>query len=545
MTETTHLALPYLAAAQAQKHVTHNEALTRLDAVVQIAVLDTTATAPPGSPEEGDRHVVADGATGAWEDHDGEIAAFVDGAWLFIAPEAGWIVFDIAGEAVLVRHDGAWVAIGTFLGPVTRLGVNTSADDTNRLAVRAAAALFTALEADEGGNGDFRLVANKETSAGTASLLFQSGFSGRAEIGLAGDDDLVVKVSVDGDDWTEAVRIDPSSGVPSLRYDNAGSGLAATTLHGAIDEIAAGAVLGPAGADDGAPVLFDGATGRLVRETTFAAFKAALALTAADVGLGNVLDVPQRERLAATRTYYVRADGSDANDGLSDTAGGAFLTIQKAVDVVAALDRSTHGVTISVGAGTFVGATVSGWGPGSQSVVISGAGTGSTTIAGTNASAINVTNARVAIQNATLSTSGSFGHCISAGYGSFVTFGSVTFGAAVSAHVFAEASSRVIAVANYAIAGGALAHAFARYTGASIEIAGMTVTLTGTPAFSAAYVLAQSLAMIEQGSCTFSGSATGTRYSASRNAVISVAGGGASYLPGSGAGGVSTGGVYS
>ncbi len=44
--DTTHLQLPYLAAAQAQKHITHNEALRLLDAMVQLAVLDRTRTAP-------------------------------------------------------------------------------------------------------------------------------------------------------------------------------------------------------------------------------------------------------------------------------------------------------------------------------------------------------------------------------------------------------------------------------------------------------------------------------------------------------------------
>ena len=544
MTETTHLALPYLAAAQAQKHVTHNEALARLDVVVQLAVLDSALTTPPGSPANGDRYLVAAGASEAWEDHDGEIAAFVDGAWLFFAPRPGWIVFDVAGEAVLVRHDDAWTAIGTFLGPIARLGVHTTADETNRLAVRSAAALFTALEAGEGGSGDLRLVANKETSADTVSLLFQSGFSGRAEVGLAGDDDLVFKVSADGVVWTEAIRVDGATGLPSVAYDNAGSGLAATTLHGAIDEIADGAVLGPASADDGAPVLFDGTTGRLVRESSFADFKAALLLGKADVGLGNVLDVPQRERLTGARTYYVRSDGSDGNDGLTDDAGGAFLTIQKAVDTVAALDRSTYGVTIQVGAGSFANVVVSGWGPGSQSVVINGAGAGSTTIAGSNVTALRVTNARVTIQNAALTTSGSFGHCIYAGPGAFVLFGSVAFGAAINAHVFAEGSSRVVAAASYAITGSALAHVYARYTGASVEIVGVTITLTGTPAFSAAFALATMLAQIELGACTFSGAATGTRYVASRNAVLSVSGGGATYLPGSGAGATNTGGLY-
>ena len=46
---TTHLLLPYILAAQAQKHVTHNEALRILDGLVQLSVLDRDLTAPPGS----------------------------------------------------------------------------------------------------------------------------------------------------------------------------------------------------------------------------------------------------------------------------------------------------------------------------------------------------------------------------------------------------------------------------------------------------------------------------------------------------------------
>jgi hypothetical protein len=85
---------------------------------------------------------VADGATGAWVGHDGEIAAFIDGVWVLIEAISGWIAFDLAAEAVLVRHDDAWVAVGSFLGAVTRFGVNTAADDTNRLAVKSNAVLF-------------------------------------------------------------------------------------------------------------------------------------------------------------------------------------------------------------------------------------------------------------------------------------------------------------------------------------------------------------------------------------------------------------------
>ena len=65
------LTLPYILPNQAQKHVTLNESLRRLDALVQISVISMTEAAPPADPSEGDRYVVADGATGAWDRGDG------------------------------------------------------------------------------------------------------------------------------------------------------------------------------------------------------------------------------------------------------------------------------------------------------------------------------------------------------------------------------------------------------------------------------------------------------------------------------------------
>ena len=71
MDSTPNLQLPYLMAAQAQKHVTHNEALRALDAVVQLTVLDKDLASPPGSPTDGVRYIVAAGPTGAWSDQAG------------------------------------------------------------------------------------------------------------------------------------------------------------------------------------------------------------------------------------------------------------------------------------------------------------------------------------------------------------------------------------------------------------------------------------------------------------------------------------------
>ena len=56
---TPNLGLPYIMAAQSQKHVTHNEALRALDAIVQLSVLDRDLAAPPGSPANGDRYIAA------------------------------------------------------------------------------------------------------------------------------------------------------------------------------------------------------------------------------------------------------------------------------------------------------------------------------------------------------------------------------------------------------------------------------------------------------------------------------------------------------
>lgn len=286
--ETNHLKLPYLAAAQAQKHVTHNEALRLLDTVVQLAVLDATLAVAPADPEEGDRYIVAASPTGVWEGEAGNVATFVDGAWAFAVPAEGWLAFDIATETILVRLGGVWTAAAAGGTPeeLPLLGINATADATNKLAVRSEAVLFSGIETGEGGTGDIRFVVNKEAEGDTASVLFQSNWSGRAEVGLAGDTDFVFKVSPDGSAWVDAIRIDKDTGLSEILYDNAVSGLTATTVQAAIDEVAAGG-----GGGGGAVASVFGRTGAVAAAAgDYAASEIDNDSSAAGATVGDALD---------------------------------------------------------------------------------------------------------------------------------------------------------------------------------------------------------------------------------------------------------------
>lgn len=202
------LALPLLQAAQAQKHVTHNEALRLLDILVQPAVASRTTSVPPAFPLAGDRHIVPPGATGAWAGQDRAIAFYEDPAgWSFLAPLPGWQAH-VRDEHRLAMFDGtAWITQADQAQRFPQLGVGTDADATSRLAVAAPASLFS-----HAGAGH-QMKINKAAPADTASLLFQTGWSGRAELGTAGTDALALKVSADGSSWITALGFAPATGL--------------------------------------------------------------------------------------------------------------------------------------------------------------------------------------------------------------------------------------------------------------------------------------------------------------------------------------------
>lgn len=105
---TDRLALPTLASAQAQKEMTHNEALLRLDAAVQATVVAVAPAAVPSAPIPGQCWVVGAGATGAWGGQDGALAAWTGGGWRFVAPFEGMAAWSVADGGIARRIGAGW-----------------------------------------------------------------------------------------------------------------------------------------------------------------------------------------------------------------------------------------------------------------------------------------------------------------------------------------------------------------------------------------------------------------------------------------------------
>ncbi|MFG1427603.1 DUF2793 domain-containing protein [Roseixanthobacter glucoisosaccharinicivorans] len=108
--QSARLALPYLAAAQAQKHVTHNAAVRALDALVQLVLQSVTQTSLPGAPSDGQCWYVPAGATGLWSGKAGSIATYDTGAWDYLPCRAGFLAYVADQGALLMFGGSAWAA---------------------------------------------------------------------------------------------------------------------------------------------------------------------------------------------------------------------------------------------------------------------------------------------------------------------------------------------------------------------------------------------------------------------------------------------------
>ena len=254
MESTTNLKMPLLVSNQSQKEIIHNEALIIIDNILQNGVIDKDLITPPENPNTNDMYIVGEGAIGKWEGKDNYLA-FYDNGWRFIEPREGF-TFWINDEDKLYTYNGSkWIAtiqVGADIEnnnsttpttpPITKLseledveiieatqynilqhngekfintsnlqqlsmvGINTQADENNKLSIKSDYVLF-----DNNGNSS-KIKVNKATETDTASHLFQTNYGGRAEFGLISNDDFTLKVSSDGTNWNNAFVVDKATG---------------------------------------------------------------------------------------------------------------------------------------------------------------------------------------------------------------------------------------------------------------------------------------------------------------------------------------------
>jgi hypothetical protein len=254
-----------------------------------------------------------------------------------------------------------------------------------------------------------------------------------------------------------------------------------------------------------------------------------------------------RFRLTGNLTVYIATTGNDTTG--TGTSGNPWATLQHAFNYMQTnYDCDGYTITIQMAAGTYANNLVAAGalvGQNGNNLIIQGnVGSPSTVVLSTGATVcITATfGANIVVQGITLTSTGS--SLITGAAMAATNAGSISFTTVVFANAFVHLytnTGTIYATGNYSITGSATYHAWANFSGL-IDTISITVTLTGTPVFTAfANVTA---GQFQCYSVTYSGSATGQRYLVSLNGVIYTAGGGANYLPGNSAGTASTGGQY-
>jgi hypothetical protein len=275
-------------------------------------------------------------------------------------------------------------------------------------------------------------------------------------------------------------------------------------------------------------------------------------ITPSDSDLGQVLaaiKAGRRIRLLADIIIYVATTGNDStNTGL--TVGSPFLTIQKAFNLLRDFyDLNGSIATIQLADGTYtsgltIGCLVTGQITPYQLVLNGNSGAPANVIISTTSAdcVLSTNSGMIKVQNLKVQTS-TAGYGIYANQGGRIIFSNLVFGACASGHLRSLWGANILVSGNYTIAGSAPVH-MAVNSCSTLYQSGFTVTLTGTPAFSTAFAWCTDAANIQGLGITYSGAATGSRYSASSNGVINTQGGGANYFPGNAVGTTATGGQY-
>jgi hypothetical protein len=255
----------------------------------------------------------------------------------------------------------------------------------------------------------------------------------------------------------------------------------------------------------------------------------------------------ERIRLTGPTFFYVSPTGNDDADGL--TANTPWHTLQHAYNTVKNnYDLAGFPVTIHLADGTYKDNVVfcDGYIVGQVANVIFQGNPEhpeNVVLFAKSNNIFEVMNTRVHVDGMTLSGTGSTVGLLSY-FGARVTFTNLIFGPMGTGIHLSAYGGIIMAQSNYRITGGAGYHILSNTPGSRVHIDNRTITISNSPAFSAAFAVAENLAMISAYGNSFPGTAaTGTRYIVNMNSIIQTSGG-VNYFPGDKAGAAGTGGQY-
>jgi hypothetical protein len=365
-----------------------------------------------------------------------------------------------------------------------------------------------------------------------------------------------------------------------LRHDN--GTLLFTTIPGSVSFIVSSklqwfvvpmAVSGvpPISGSGNFPVFNDTVSGLIIRPIVStdlpAAANAALgAVKAKPLIIGQALSFldeggtfgtsPIREFVSTNRVYFVRKDGNDNNDGSADDAAHAFLTIKKALNVVATLDfGGSNFITVSVGPGTYTTRAAPGAGEEppvtlpsllGDAAILKATTAGTATISGQSVAAVTANGIRGTwtVDGFILNTIGGSANCVSAIRGANVNLSNITFGACTAIHVSATNNGNIVFNPGTFTINGSASIFLNATLNASVTCGGRAFTLTGVPNFPVCFMQSIQSAIIVANGNTWNGVtngtglATGPRFNVASNGTIDTqaAVAGLNYLPGDAAG---------
>lgn len=222
MEQTLRLNLPFIQASQAQKHITHNEAIQKLDQITQLSVISRAFTAPPAAPNEGDRYIVPQ--AGEWDGAAGDLQLFEGGGWVTLTPQKGWVSWVEDAQELLVFDGATWIK-----------AMGSATFDT--LSVHGTSAYFSA-DSDASG---FYLTVAKTDDTQSVGIGLDGATAQKALMELTPDDHLRITVTKDGSTYHDALRVDLLDGTLDLartprvdvrtNYDNAIAAGTATQVN--------------------------------------------------------------------------------------------------------------------------------------------------------------------------------------------------------------------------------------------------------------------------------------------------------------------------